>query len=62
MFATLLLFGVSLPSRARFAVKTILLPERDHAGWKLLASAAVILVKALGLLPSPFITQMFSVP
>src|SRR5262249_50832794 len=67
MFWAPLALTASLPSRARFDTKAILLPSSDQTGLKLSAptmlkpvpAMAVSLVSGAGLEPSAFMTQTF---
>src|SRR5262249_53503394 len=53
-----LILAALLPSSLRDETKAILVPSGDHTGVKLWAFGAVSLVKAVGLVPSAFTTQM----
>src|SRR5260370_40996969 len=56
-----MLFGLSLPSKARVYSKAILLPSGDHSGKTLLAFLLISLVSGAAPDPSAFIIQIFEV-
>jgi hypothetical protein len=59
MFREPFVFAASVPLRAREDVKRIFVPPGVHTGISVRTEAVVNLVKAVGLEPSAFITQMF---